>query len=247
MVFDVTRAPIFAAISACLMMSTSARAEPIGSAIAVKSEVTAGGAAPSDPRRKLQKNDPVSQNEVIEVSADGLGELQFKDDTKLALGPNSRMALDKFVYDPAKSNGSIVVNLVKGTFRFVTGLAAKPTYEIKTPTASISVRGTVFDICIRPNGATWVLLIEGSVKMCAKKGRCRILREPGKVMTVALDNKVKPAASWPDVPNKQSTSLETAFPFATLSPSFSGPSALSTDDILKGRLPKPPAPQTKRP
>ena len=214
----------------------SARAEPIGATLAVKNEVTAGAAVGSDLRRRLQKDDPVNQDEVIETGLNSQGELKFKDETKLALGPGSRMVLDKFVYDPGKSSGSIAINLVRGTFRFVTGLASKSAYDIKTPTASLSVRGTVFDICIRPNGATWVLLIEGSVKMCSGKGRCRVLKEPGKVMTVGLDKKVKAAASWPDLPNKQSTSLETAFPFATLSPSFSAAPKLSGDDILNGRI-----------
>lgn len=225
------------AMSAAMAFVPAVLAEPIGATLAVKNEMTAGSATAADARRRLQKDDPVNQDEVVETGADSLGELKFKDDTKLALGPGSRMVLDKFVYDPAQSNGSIAVNLMQGTFRFVTGLATKSAYNIKTPTASISVRGTVFDICIRPNGATWVLLIEGSLKMCSDTGSCRVLSEPGKVMRVTLDKKVRAAASWPDLPGKQSTALETAFPFAALSPSFTPASALSGDDILKGRIP----------
>ncbi len=223
-----------AAVIACFEAHAAAPGESIGSAVAIKNEVTAAFAGES---RRLQKDDPVKQDEIIEVGADGLGELQFKDNTKLALGPGARMTLDKFVYDPAKSNGSIVVNLIKGTFRFITGVAAKPAYVIKTPTASISVRGTVFDICIRPNGGTWVLLIEGSVKMCSVTGSCRTLNEPGKVMRVTPDKKVQAAASWPDLPGKDQTALETAFPFVPLAPSFAPAPALSRDQILDGRLP----------
>jgi hypothetical protein len=225
----------------CSASCAAAPGEPIGSAVAIKNEVTAAFGSES---RRLNKDDPVKQDEIIEVGTDGLGELQFKDDTKLALGPGARMVLDKFVYDPAKSNGSIVVNLIKGTFRFITGVAAKPAYVIKTPTASISVRGTVFDICIRPNGATWVLLIEGSVKMCSDTGSCRVLSEPGKVMRVTLDKKVQAAASWPDLPGKDSTALETAFPFVPLAPSFAPAPALSRDQIFEGRVP--PAKQKKK-
>ena len=228
----------FAALALAVLHCTTAQAataaEAIGSAVAIKNEVTAGSGSES---RRLQKDDAVHQNEAIEVGTDGLGELQFKDETKLALGPGARMVLDKFVYDPAKSNGSIVVNLIKGTFRFVTGISAKPAYVIKTPTASIAVRGTVFDICIRPNGATWVLLIEGSLKMCSKTGSCRVLNEPGKVMRVTLDKKVQLAASWPDLPRKDQTALETAFPFVPLAPSFAPAPALSRDQILEGRVP----------
>ncbi len=219
--------------TACSVAHAAAPGEPIGSAVAIKNDVTAAFAGHT---RRLQKDDPVKLDEVIEVGADSLGELKFKDDTKLALGPGARMALDKFVYDPASSNGSIVINLIKGTFRFVTGVAAKPAYVIKTPTASLSVRGTVFDICIRPNGATWVLLLEGSVKMCSDTGSCRTLKEPGKVMRVTLDKKVQAAASWPDLPGKDQTALETAFPFVPLAPSFAPVPALSRDQIEAGRL-----------
>jgi hypothetical protein len=205
---------------------------PIGVAVTVKNEVTASD---GDQKRSLKKDDGVRQDEVIEAGADALGELQFNDDSKLALGPGSRVVLDRFVYDPVRPDGSVIVRLVKGTFRFITGIAAKPSYLIKTPTASISVRGTVFDICIRPNGATWVLLIEGSVRICSGTGPCRVLAEPGKVMRVTLDRKVKPAAAWPDLPGKQATALETAFPFVPAAPSFSPPPAISRDDILNGR------------
>lgn len=211
-------------------------AEPIGSALAIRNDVTVAAPGASAPVRPLKKDDPVAQDEVIETGLSSLGELQFKDETKLAIGPGARVVLDKFVYDPSKSNGSIVLNVVKGTFRFVTGLAAKTAYEIKTPTASISVRGTVFDICVRPNGATWVLLIEGSLRMCAPGGSCRVMSEPGKVMRVTPDRKVRAATSWPDLPGKKGATLQTAFPFATLSPSFAPAPQLSGDDILNGRI-----------
>ena len=67
----------------------------------------------------LIEGDGVSQDEVIAVGSDALSELVFKDETKLALGPGSQVKLDKFVYDPDKTSGSIAVNLLKGTFRFM--------------------------------------------------------------------------------------------------------------------------------
>jgi len=75
----------------------------------------------------------------------------------VALGPGSRLLLDKFVYDPQKGSGTIVLNLVKGAFRFVTGIASKPSYLIRVPNASITVRGTIFDIYIQENNVVWLL------------------------------------------------------------------------------------------
>ena len=108
--------------------------------------------------RDLSVGDNVRQNEVIEVSADGKGEFRLNDDTKLALGPGSRLVLDKFVYDSDKKAGTIVLDLTKGAFRFITGVASKPTYLIRTPVASITVRGTIFDLFILPDTTVWLLL-----------------------------------------------------------------------------------------
>src|ERR1700737_4359795 len=58
--------------------------------------------------RSLSVGDNVRQNEVIDVSADGKGEFRLNDDTKLALGPGSRLVLDKFVYDSDKKAGSLL-------------------------------------------------------------------------------------------------------------------------------------------
>lgn len=247
------RLSIFA-LTLCLSapLATPSQAAPgdaIGAAIAIKNNVTA---AYDTDRRKLQKDDPVRQEEIIEVGEDSLGELKFKDDTKLALGPGSRMTLDKFVYDPDKTNGSIIVNLMKGTFRFITGIAAKPAYLIKTPSASISVRGTIFDVYIKPDGAVWLLLIEGAIEACTDDGKCRVLDEPGKFIRVDQDRKkgsapdapkrwnVGAPVKWAALPGRKDTRIETAFPFVPSAPSFDPDPWYSAKDIIIGRFPRHP-------
>jgi hypothetical protein len=206
----------------------------IGNAIAVSNIVTAAYATD---KRNLKIGDDVRQNEVIEVGPDSQGELKFKDDTKLALGSGARLVLDKFVYDPEKSNGSIVLNLAKGTFRFITGIAAKPTYQIKTPTASISVRGTIFDIDVSSNGATWLLLIEGSVEVCNSRGVCRMLDQPGMIIRVDPVGKVAPPARWTNIPDRQKVKFDDRFPFVAKPPSIDPKPILTKETILWGVLP----------
>ena len=167
--------------------AVAATSEPIGSTVVVVNRVTAEIARDI---RTLQLGDDVRQNEVIEVSTDGLSELKLRDDTKLALGPGSRLLLDKFVYDGERTSGSIAINLIKGAFRFATGLAAKPSYVIRVPNASITVRGTIFDVYIQQNhvipqnNGVWLLLHEGSVRVCSNRGMCRFLHEPGKLIRI---------------------------------------------------------------
>ena len=88
------------------MAASSGLAEPIGSAVRIVNKVT----GEIDQRqRDLKTSDAVNQNEAIAVAADSLGELKLNDDTKLALGPGARMVLDKFIYDPVPSAGTVSV------------------------------------------------------------------------------------------------------------------------------------------
>ncbi|MFA5948655.1 MAG: FecR domain-containing protein [Hyphomicrobium sp.] len=203
--------------------------KPIGSTVAVVNLVTAEF---NRDTRTLTKGDKVNQNEKIEVGLDGSGELKFDDDTKLALGPGSRLTLDKFVYDPAKSSGSIVMNLAKGTFRFITGIASKPTYVIRTPVASITVRGTIFDLFIQDDGMVWLLLHEGAVQVCNDRGKCQELDEPGKLMRILGDGEVGSPVKWASLPGNGSVPFEKAFPFVIKAPSID-PTPIFTEDVIK--------------
>lgn len=132
----------------------------------------------------------------------------------------ARLKLDKFVYDPAKSNGAISVDLLKGAFRFVTGKVAKPNYLIRSPNASISVRGTIFDVYVDAAGYMWILLHEGLIEVCNSAKVCRVLSSPCSVLRVGSDGGV----GEPGTLNRQALKLDTdfanAFPFVTTPPDF---------------------------
>jgi hypothetical protein len=181
----------------------------IGTTVAVKNEVAAesGGS-----RQPLFKGVSVHQNEVIVTGQASSAELEFLDKTKLAVGPEARIVLDKFVFDASTSQGSISVNLSKGAFRFLTGIAPKDSYEIKTPTASLGVRGTIFDIFVGGNGETAVLLLEGAVQVCNLEGTCQLQDKLGTLFFVSTDGAIS-SPSKCDNSFLRGIRLETAFPF----------------------------------
>ncbi|MBN8912646.1 MAG: FecR domain-containing protein [Rhizobiales bacterium] len=236
--------PAFAALptllySGLLILSASslqaAPRDPIGSALVVVNLVTAEY---NRDTRTLQNGDRVHQDEMIEVGNDASSELKLDDDTKLALGPGSNLKLDKFVYDPEKTKGSIVLDLVKGTFRFMTGVAEKPTYVIKTPSAAITVRGTIFDVFVQENGPSWLLLIEGAVRVCNERGtQCRDLTEPGKLIRISNDGNVAPPTKWASLEGKNDKPFDDAFPFVGKPPSIDPTPVLTRDIIILGNLP----------
>lgn len=190
-----------------------ARAEPqaIGTATMIENMVTAELV---NDRRQLKTGDDVRQNETLETAPSSFGEFQLKDDTKLALGPGARIVLDKFVYDPDRTNGSIVINLAKGAFRFITGKASKPAYEIRTPTSTLTVRGTIFDLYIDDDGEAAVLLVEGGVDVCNRDHRCMPHNQPGMIMHVGRRGDMTPPRKW-DGSFMRNVPMDRAFPFMT--------------------------------
>ena len=209
------------------------KSRQIGAAVTVVNLVTA---ELDRDTRSLQVGDRVHEYENIAVGLDAKGELKLDDETKLALGPGSRLKLDKFVYDADKSDGSIVLDLVKGTFRFITGVAAKPTYVIRTPAASITVRGTIFDLYVEEDGMTWLLLHEGAVRVCGDRGNCRIIDEVGKLLRV-IGGDVGAPVKWAALPGKEAVPFDTAFPFVASPPTIDPTPILTRDVIILGNLP----------
>ena len=110
------------------------------------------------------------QNEVIKTAADSASELVFRDDTTLTIGPNAEVTLDTFVFDPDPTKGKVIINQTIGTIRFVSGKLAKQVYEIRTPTATIGIRGTVFTVTVAANGATTVSVTQGAVAVTNAAG-----------------------------------------------------------------------------
>jgi len=227
---------LVAALLASALPAVAAPGDDIGATVRIVNLVT--GEYEKD-RRDLAKGDPVRQDELIEVGDDGIGEIRLNDDTELALGPGARLKLDQFVYNPDISGGAIVVNLVRGAFRFITGIAAKPAYVINTPTASVTVRGTLFDVYVQLSGVSWLLLIEGAIEVCNEARQCNDLDEPGKLIRITPDGVVSDPSKWGDLPTGD-LAFATAFPFIVTPPEIDPEPVLTADEIVGGRLPEGP-------
>lgn len=213
--------------------SSAASGDRIGDAVVITNIVMADFAKEE---RKLARGDDIRQDEIIEVNTDAQGEFKLDDDTKLALGPGSRLVLDKFVYDSDKKAGSIILNMAKGAFRFITGVAAKPTYVINTPNASITVRGTIFDVYILPDRSVWVLLHEGAIEATGKKNVCRVLDRPGQMMHIGPDGAVTGPFNWTKMPDNTAVAFDTAFPFVINTPSIDPNPLLTRAQIIEANF-----------
>jgi hypothetical protein len=89
--------------------------------------------------------------------------ITFKDDTKVKITENSRLLIDDFVFDPKKSDaGKLALKVGMGTVRYASGQIAKNNPQqvnIKTPTATVAVRGTDFTMTVDETGQSLVMLV----------------------------------------------------------------------------------------
>lgn len=89
--------------------------------------------------------------------------ITFKDDTKVKVTENSRLLIDDFVFDPKASDaGKLALKVGMGTVRYASGQIAKNNPQqvnIKTPTATVAVRGTDFTMTVDETGESLVVLV----------------------------------------------------------------------------------------
>jgi len=98
-----------------------------------------GGSEAADVGDKVYRND-----EIVTGDGGNVG-IRFTDGTIFTLSDSARMVLDELVYNGPTQPGSLVVNVLQGTFAFVTGAVAKTGPDamvVQTPVAMIGVRGT---------------------------------------------------------------------------------------------------------
>jgi len=93
--------------------------------------------------------DLVQQSDVLITGANGTVGLTFIDSSRLSAGPNSRIELKQFRFNPTTQDGEFVTDVQRGTLAVVSGQIAKRSpdaMKVKTPTTILGVRGTTFAV-----------------------------------------------------------------------------------------------------
>ena len=87
----------------------------------------------------------IHEQDRVETGRDGQIGITFRDDTRVTLGPNSRVELARFIFKPAEKQYGFVLRLAYGTLQYLSGLTAKLAPEamsLETPGSTIAVHGT---------------------------------------------------------------------------------------------------------
>jgi hypothetical protein len=181
-----------------VVSSPSPGAQPtIGNAITTKDQVE--GQTDTGTQTIVTGN-PIYLNEVVRTGATGKAELLFADRTNLTVAPVTVIRLDKFVYDPSAGTGVVELVADSGAFRFITGVQDHKDYTIKTPFATMGVRGTEFDVVVTPSGVE-IQLLSGSLTVTTVSGQTITMSTAGEIVMVASNGDVTypPATTQPIV------------------------------------------------
>ena len=99
--------------------------------------------------------------------------IEFLDDTRVDITEHSKLIIDDFVYDPNQQTGKLSLKATLGTIKYASGQIAKNSAQnisIKTPTATVSVRGTDFTMTIDEIGSSTIILLPS----CDSTGACLV-------------------------------------------------------------------------
>lgn len=186
------RIPVLAAL--CLLVGTAHAAPP--SEIGKTAEARQATAQLEGKIRLLAAPDAVHLGETIETSRSGKAKFLLRDATHFEVGPNTRLVLDRFVYDPESGAGEVAIRNARGMMRFMSGGQRSDSYKLHAPQANVGVRGTIVELFVDELGRLLVVLIEGVTRVCNAAG-CTELTTPGTFVLVSgPDIAPAPPANW---------------------------------------------------
>jgi hypothetical protein len=122
------------AIALTAISSNSHAAEKVGRAAKIDITVTGDNGS-------MTAGDAVHRNERVRANASGLGQFEFYDGTKLAVGPNASVVIDKYVIGEGGKLKKLSIKATRGTFRFIAGKSNGSAYKIVTPAGTLGIRG----------------------------------------------------------------------------------------------------------
>ncbi|MEQ5775272.1 FecR domain-containing protein [Thalassospira sp. NFXS8] len=128
-----------------------ARGEQAGVSAAVRGDVELAEAK-GIVGTQVESGQPIYLGDYITSSPGSGMQILLMDETVFTIGPNSEIAIDDFVYDPANNQGHMSASITRGVVRVLTGKLAHndpKTMKINLPVGSIGIRGTQFLVSVQ--------------------------------------------------------------------------------------------------
>jgi hypothetical protein len=144
------RGPFIAGLLMAAVVSTpsvaSAEIGRIKTVVGTGSVVRGKVVTPAAPGHQLLVSD------VLTTGPNGRIGVTFVDNSRFAIGPNSRVALSQFEFDDTTHKGRSLTTMDRGTLGVVSGQIAKENKDamkVRTPTSLLASRGTRFVVEVK--------------------------------------------------------------------------------------------------
>jgi hypothetical protein len=138
--------PVFVTIAALTLGAIPAPAlaqQVVGVVSAIKNHVRLR--KPRAPMLPAALRQRVAIGEEVHTGARSQLQMLLLDKSIFTVGANAQLTVDHFVYDPNRGTRSMGATVARGAFRFMSGKRTSGSSTIKTPVATIGVRGTLVD------------------------------------------------------------------------------------------------------
>ena len=132
----------------CLTFSAQGAESVLGSVKTVRGGVVVRRGAATIPASEGMH---LFLNDVLRTSGDGQLGAILQDGTRIALGPNTELTIDRFVYEPVEGKFGLLLRLGRGVLGYFSGKIAKfapDSVSVETPVGVIGLRGTHFAVTI---------------------------------------------------------------------------------------------------
>lgn len=186
--------------------------------------------AVSAEKQILKRRSKIYVGDTIFTGQDSQAQLRMSDGALVSLGENAEFAVKEYSYNQEGKKDAVVLSVLKGGLRTITGKVDKSAYSMETPVATLGIRGTVFDIFVAANGETTVVLREGGVDVTGQVGEAMLLKLAG--LATLIQSGGEPSKPG-DVPAGVSTYLQSILPVPAGGVGYeqSGSGTLITVDI----------------
>lgn len=195
----------------CARESAAVKAAPRPNAVAasaklvkVNGEVSA--VDPAGQRRRVVEGGAIYPGDTVETSGNTQAVMAFRDQSKITLGSQTRFRVDNFVFDQKNAgDGRFLASLLRGSARALTGLIAKANTRnvgFATPTATIGIRGTGFDVSFDEAEGTRLWTWLGSIEVSQGVSALQVLQS-GQGLFLPLSGPPQQITNQPAVEGEQ--------------------------------------------
>ena len=172
------------AIAALWVLPQAANAAGIATVVDVVNE--GYRTPPGADETTAKATDELVQDEALRTEKESVIQVKFVDGSELSVEQSSEMVLSDYVFDGSASTG--LINLNNGLFHFKSNGNDDQGVKLRTPVATIGVRGTEFLVHVDGDDVTIVDILSGGVSATPHGSGKEITCYEGQSILIAGEN-----------------------------------------------------------